>query len=273
MPNKWNKIFQSVRAKTYDDADEENFITDSSDDEEEDEEFYDYDIISKGVIETDEDGKIIPEDINFVVSSYLKRKAKPPNFPLLQCFGDEATDEMTEEESLKYHKEKLQSLTEIYKSQFRRLYDSLSTAHKKFKLDHRQYLLKKRQEQGNPNVSTYTLSVSQPTSDPSPATPLPDSSTTNTTTTPNSVSTPSNTSTGTTTTENSSAEKEFDKMYKHSSIMREIKQKNSVFSSEKANRAAFEQESSFTAVSFEFFEILLNVTFKSLWRQKGNQKI
>lgn len=151
---------------------------------------------------------------------------------------------MTEEESLKYHKEKLQLLTEIYKSQFRRLYDSLATSHKKFKIDHRQYLLKKRQEQGNPNASTYSLSSNnQSTSDQNPTTPLPDNSN------PKESSSTISTS-NTVITSDSSAEKEIDLIYKDSNIMQEIKKNNLSFFNEKSNRQSLEQESSFTAVSF-----------------------
>lgn len=114
--------------------------------EEEGEELWDYGVTD---IKLNKDDDNTLEERDFFVDKYLLSKKTPPTFPLLQFFGSEATDEMTEEESLKYHKEQLKQLIEVYKAQFRRLSDSIEYEYKSFQKQNRELLYKNVTEDSN----------------------------------------------------------------------------------------------------------------------------
>ena len=97
----------------------------------------------------------VQEDL-FYVRDYLRKRKEEPQYPRLDCFGAISEHEMTEEESLLHHHERISRLADLYGGQFRRLYDSLQSAFKQYRVLHRELLFAKRMEQGGYSASLTT---------------------------------------------------------------------------------------------------------------------
>ena len=76
-----------------------------------------------------EDEPQIGEEEQFLIRDFLSQTQEVGVYPRLNSFGTIPVNELTEEESLLHFREQLLRLSELYRSQFRRLYDSLQTSY------------------------------------------------------------------------------------------------------------------------------------------------